>query len=150
MMISHITNELTILAQKLTRLERKPFDFGTGEVLTKAEIHTIEAIGKNQGCTVSTLCEHFSVTKGAVSQVVGKLAAKGYVMKETNLNYVKEKFLTLTQKGEKAFSAHESLHERMDMDLMEDLNQIDDIEIERFRSMLARIGNHVDQYLTIP
>jgi len=94
-MIGEITTELTILAQKLTRLEKKPFHFGTGETLTKAEIHTIEAIGKNRGCTVSALCNQFAITKGAVSQVVGKLAAKDYVIKETNLSYVKEKILTL-------------------------------------------------------
>jgi DNA-binding MarR family transcriptional regulator len=87
------------LANRFSELEKTPVSFGTGEVLYPSEIHMIEAIGKNRGRTVTELCGRFGITKGAVSQTIGKLAAKGYIKKVRNADFGKEVLLSLTKKA---------------------------------------------------
>jgi DNA-binding MarR family transcriptional regulator len=146
--VSEIINDLIKLSRKMNRLEKRPLDFGTGELLNQAEIHMIEAIGDHQHCTVTDLCKHFAITKGAVSQVVGRLSDKGYLSKDINANYVKEKFLTLTEKGTIAFQGHLNLHTKMDSDLIEHFEYTSIEEINRFRKVLRTISDHVDKYLS--
>lgn len=146
-LISSTIIELIKLSQKMNRLEKKPIDFGTDEFLYQSEIHTIEAIGKNPGCTSSDLCRQFGITKGAISQVIKKLSDKGYVTKETNAIYPKEKLLKLTEKGIKAYQGHEELHDLMDSDFLERFGSISNEHIEWFRDVLMKISSHLDNYL---
>ena len=136
--------------QKMNKLERIPIDFGTGELLYQSEIHTIEAIGKNPGCTSRDLCKKFGITKGAISQVIKKLWGKGYVTKETNAMYAKEKFLKLTEKGMKAYQGHEKLHDLMESDFLDQFEAISIEEVEWFQEALIKISRHVDSYLNMP
>ena len=43
---------------KLGTMHAKPRDFGTGVVLHRAEIHTVQAIGHNRGINVTRLVTH--------------------------------------------------------------------------------------------
>ena len=56
----------TRILMKYDALEKEPLDMGNGEKLSAVNIHTIEAIGKEYGKTVTTLSEYFMITKGAV------------------------------------------------------------------------------------
>ena len=47
--------------------------FGTGVLMYRREIHTIQSIGKNPGINVTNLAEQMGFTKGAVSQIIKKL-----------------------------------------------------------------------------
>jgi len=147
--VSATINELIKLSHKMNRLEKKPIDFGTGESLYQSEIHTIEAIGENPSCTSSDLCQKFGITKGAISQVIKKLSDKGYVTKETNASYAKEKLLKLTGKGIKAYQGHGKMHDLMDSDFLKKYESIPLEHIELFRKVLIEISCHVDNYLNI-
>ena len=146
-LISSTINELIKLSQRMNRLEKKPIDFGTGEFLYQSEIHTIEAVGKHPGCTSSDLCRRFGVTKGAISQIIKKLTDKGYVTKETNIDYAKEKLLRLTEKGLKAYKGHERLHELMDSDFLKKFDTVPVEHVNWFRNALVEISSHLDKYL---
>jgi len=80
--ITRIMGIFIRIVNKYNRLESKALDFGTGDLLYPAEIHIIEAIGKNYGNTVNEICQKFGVTKGAISQVVHKLSKKGLINKD--------------------------------------------------------------------
>ena len=135
------------LVNKINKLDKQPFDFGTGDLLYATEIHVIEEIGKKRGETVTALCRLFGVTKGAVSQIVGKLSSKGYVTKARNENYGKEIILSLTQKGKAVFDAHIALHDAVDEDFAKKLEDINPEHLEQFIEVLKRIESHVDKYL---
>ncbi|MFN8239766.1 MAG: MarR family transcriptional regulator [Bacteroidales bacterium] len=88
-------------------IARKPNDFGTGDKLYFTEIHTISMIGKNREINMTQLASMMGVTKGAISQTVRKLVAKGLILK-VNKNNRKEVCLRLSERGEKALVGQES------------------------------------------
>lgn len=138
------------LMNKFNKLAKQPVDFGTGDLLYPTEVHVIEEIGKKKnGSTVTELCKLFGVTKGAVSQIVGKLSQKGYVTKMRNENFGKEIILSLTPKGNQAYEAHIQLHDEIDEDFVRKLNDLHPKQVEQFSEILKRIEDHVDVYLNL-
>jgi DNA-binding MarR family transcriptional regulator len=138
---------LTRLTNKYAALAKAAVDFGTGETLTAVEIHSIEAVGRNKGITVSRLSDMFGVTKGAVSQIMRKLELKGYVSKTRQQDSWKEIDLSLTEKGRKAFRGHEAFHRKMDSGLIEEIEKYSDKEIEAHLQLLKKIEEQVDRYI---
>jgi len=107
---------LDIIDRVLARVQdmhASAHDFGTGVPLYRAEIHTIRAIGENQGTSVTALAEHMGVTKGAVSQTVAKLVAKRLVGKTPAADSGREVSLRLTELGLTGYRGHEQFHMRM-------------------------------------
>ncbi|MDY6825266.1 MAG: MarR family winged helix-turn-helix transcriptional regulator [Thermodesulfobacteriota bacterium] len=109
-----IWDEITLrfkrIVNKFSRIQRHPRDFGTGEKLHIAEVHTIDAVAKNSGCTITELASIKGVTRGAASQLVAKLARKGYLEKTKQAHNDKSVRLFLTAKGKQAAAAHDRMH----------------------------------------
>ncbi|MBN2814758.1 MAG: MarR family transcriptional regulator [Bacteroidales bacterium] len=79
-------------------IDKKPKDFGTGDLLYVSEIHAVYLIGSNPEINMTRLAELAGVTRGAVSQMVKRLVSKRYVAKFKMINN-KEVNLRLTDKG---------------------------------------------------
>ena len=139
--------DLIRLTNKFNKITNQPKHFGTSDLLYPAEIHTIDVIGKKQAETVTELCKLFGVTKGAVSQIIGKLHRKGYVNKIRNKDFGKEKILSLTHKGYRAFEAHINFHKIIDKDILRNSKDISIQEFEQFRKMLKKIEAHIDEFI---
>lgn len=75
-------------------------DYGTGELLTMAEAHTLASIVDNPGITVTKLAEYWKHTKGAISLTTRKLEEKGYLERRQMNGNAKNVHLFPTQKGE--------------------------------------------------
>ncbi len=138
---------LARVAVKYGKLMKIPIDMGEGEKLTATEAHTIDAVGKNYGNTVSGLAKLFSITKGAVSQVIHKLETRGYIEKHRDEDNWKEKPLTLTARGLKAFDLHTAMHEEMDGIFMKKLDRLNDEKFEEYRELFCLIEESIDLYL---
>jgi DNA-binding MarR family transcriptional regulator len=80
-------------------IDKKPKDYGTGDLLYIAEIHTIVMVSKNREMNMTQLANMMGVTKGAISQTIRKLVNKNLIVK-SNTNNKKEVNLGLTSKGE--------------------------------------------------
>ncbi len=98
------------LIARAESLHTPRFDFGTGIPLYRAEIHTIETIGKYPGINVTRLAERMGVTKGAVSQMLKRLAKKKLISKRMTAGNEKEIAIELTDTGKTAFENHKALH----------------------------------------
>ena len=59
-------------------------DYGTGELISMVEVHTLTMIADSPGITVTELAQMWDRTKGAVSQNVKKLEQKGLILKKTD------------------------------------------------------------------
>jgi DNA-binding MarR family transcriptional regulator len=88
-------------------IDRKPKDYGTGDLLYIAEIHTIVMVGKNREINMTRLSEIMGVTKGAISQTIRKLVHKNFILKSNTTNK-KEFSLTLSEKGNSVLKRQES------------------------------------------
>jgi DNA-binding MarR family transcriptional regulator len=92
---------------RMHEIEAIPIDFGTGQLLHPSEIHTIQAIGLRLEMNVTALAAAMGVSRGAASQMVGRLAGKGLIEKYRRPGNDKEVCLRLTPAGTTAFEGHE-------------------------------------------
>jgi DNA-binding MarR family transcriptional regulator len=88
-------------------ISRKPKDYGTGDMLYFAELHTITVVARNYEINMTDLAEIMGVTRGAISQTIRKLVAKNLILK-SNINNRKEVNLKLSEKGLIVYNAQES------------------------------------------
>jgi len=93
-------------------IDRKPKDYGTGDLLYITEIHTITVVGKNKEINMTRLAEIMGVTKGAISQTIRKLVHKNFILKSNTTNK-KEFNLTLSEKGIVVLKGQESFQREL-------------------------------------
>jgi DNA-binding MarR family transcriptional regulator len=79
-------------------IDKKPRDFGTGDLLYVTEIHAMHYIAANPEINVTQLAEISGVTKGAISQTIKRLVGKRYIARYKAKNK-KEVNLRLSDKG---------------------------------------------------
>lgn len=107
-------NELQTLIDQFLKIlhlysmiTRKAHDYGTGDKLHFAEVHTIAMVGRHRQINMTMLAEQMGVTRGAISQTIAKLAGKGFIKREKTTNR-KEVNLSLTVKGKVVFDGQKS------------------------------------------
>ena len=83
-------------------------DYGTGEIINMAEVHTLTAIEENPGITVTEAALEWNRTKGAVSQIIGKLEKRGLIIRKKEDGNAKTVHLYVTEKGKLLSNAHKS------------------------------------------
>ena len=83
-------------------------DYGAGAVLKMMEIHTLTHIEDNPGITITALAGHTGKTKGAISQTVKNLVAKGLVERRRMVGNSKTVLLHATDEGIKLSRAHKA------------------------------------------
>jgi DNA-binding MarR family transcriptional regulator len=88
-------------------INRKPRDYGTGDLLYFNELHTITVIARNEEVNMTKLAEIMGVTRGAISQTITRLVHKNLIVR-TNITNRKEVNLKLSKKGRMVFSAQKS------------------------------------------
>ncbi len=143
----NVIQQLLRLLNKFSRIEKQPIVLANGFELTTKEIHTIQAIGEAKKIIVTDVGKYFGVTKGAASQMVSRLVAKGFVTKTVSPETNKEYELSLTKLGWEAYAVHEKLHGR-DMDkLLSGLNEFSDECLGDFISVLSRLEHVMDKRL---
>ncbi|MCQ5130875.1 MarR family winged helix-turn-helix transcriptional regulator [Butyricicoccus faecihominis] len=107
---SELTALMERVVHKYTRWEDKKRTYGTEVPLSKAEIHTIAAVGDHPNINITALAEVMGVTKGAASQMIYKLVDKGAVEKRVSPDSDTEVVLNLTAAGKKNHEAHAAYH----------------------------------------
>lgn len=108
-----VVAKLYRLLMRAHEFDARPREFGTGAVLSRAEIHTVQAVGHAGETNMTELARALGVTKGAVSQMVARLAEKGLVEKRTNPRSAREVMLVLTPLGRLGYETHEAFHTEM-------------------------------------
>ncbi|UFJ41665.1 MarR family transcriptional regulator [Brevibacillus humidisoli] len=120
-------------------MERQPRVFGEAGPLTPTEVHTIDAIGCDAGILMSELAARLGVTKGAVTQLVGRLEGKDLVKRTPHPEDSRAVMVSLTDKGKTAYHQHEILHHHFYNQLREHLNEEEISIFEKGIETLVRI-----------
>ena len=146
----HKMNDVIMeIAMIYSRQHNKMQDFEVGCKLCRAEIHTIQAIGNNEGMNVTELAELFGVSKPTISERLKKLIRYKLVNKRYKEGNNKEVLLTLTDKGWKAYRNHEKQHKEIFKlykkhfgDKSEDFIMSFSEELESFLEFLKKTRNN--------
>jgi DNA-binding MarR family transcriptional regulator len=130
------------LIMKLRQLERHPRTFGEGGELTPSEIHTIDAIGCEDGILMREVAARLDVTKGAVTQIFRRLEAKGLVKRSPDPDDARAVIISLTEKGKIAYRVHKELH----LNFYKELSaQLDEKEIQIFETCMEKLNEFLDK-----
>jgi DNA-binding MarR family transcriptional regulator len=141
-----VLEEMERAMSRMASMHESPWDFGTGVPLYRTEIHTVQAIGEHPGINVTELAQLMGVTKGAVSQTVGKLADKGLVSKTHAEDNAKEILLQLTERGSTGFSNHQKLHMAM-LDIVRDFyGDLLEEKLQAFASVMRDLNKILTMY----
>jgi len=135
------------LAQKLDKM---PKAFGTGQDLTHSEIHLIEIVGDNPGLSVTDIATLIGVTKGAISQNLKRLEAKGLSSKSQDPKNLSRTIVALSAKGKTAYWAHKHWHETMDGGFSRYLAGIEKRDMQVILDFLTRVENFLIRRLDYP
>jgi len=125
-----------------------PRDYGTGYLMTEVEAHTIGFIDNQQGITATELADQTHRTKGAISQLIAKLEAKGLVRREVEPNNKRTYRIYLTDEGQRACEIHRA-YDRTSMLVMINsiLEKCSMEEIDSFFKVLSRRNEIIEAQL---
>lgn len=111
--LKHLIDLFLKILHLYSVINRKPKDYGTGDMLYLTEIHTIRIVGENENLNMTGLAKLMGVTRGAISQTMRKLVAKNYIIKENSGTNRKEFTLRLSEKGKIVFKGQESFQQEL-------------------------------------
>ena len=141
--ITRITKVINIFIA----IDRRPYQFGIAEALYPSEIHTIEAIGENEGINVTELSEKLGVSKAAISQIIRKLEGKTLVKRYKSSGNDKETLMRLTKKGRTAFEGHREYHAGRDQEIITMLKKMTPEEFASFEAGIGEIEIYAKKLL---
>ncbi len=127
-------NEVLVnLFHEVKEKERREIITGEFQEITENDMHMIEVIGQNEGCTMSELAKKMGLTAGTVTTAVNGLVKKAYVVREKSERDRRVVYVFLTEKGKAAFLHHASFHKKM---MAEVLSRVEEEELPVLEKML--------------
>ena len=122
-------------------------DFGVGVDLHPSEIHMVSRVDCRDGVGVTELAEEIGITKGAVSQMITRLADKGLLVKEPAPENRARVVIRTTEKGHTASENHLEFHRTHDKVFLEYLAGLDDEEYARVKEVGEQLNRWMDEYM---
>jgi DNA-binding MarR family transcriptional regulator len=135
------------IANLYAQAEGEPSDYGTGALLTRTEIHTVEAVGNHPGCNVTLLAQVMGVSKSAASQTLSRLKAKDLVEQSPHPEGGRETALNLTASGRQAYKRHAQGHKRLYEAIDAQLASIDPATKTRLAAMLSELEAQLSKWV---
>lgn len=122
-------NELLInLFDHVMDMEAKAVITEAYKDISNNDLHIIEAVGVEEPRNMSVIAGRLSVTVGTLTTNMNGLEKKGYIQRERSLEDKRVVYVTLTEKGRKAFYHHRDFHKKMIRAIVKDLKE-DETEI---------------------
>lgn len=134
------------LAIQFSEIESRIRTYGTDVPIYEAEIHMLATIKESEDLHISGLAEAWGVTKGAVSQLIGKLHRKGLVEKELDENNLSRLKIRLTPKGEAAHARHEDLHAQFERLMQSEVQQYSQEQRDFLAAALKAISKRLEKW----
>jgi len=134
------------ILSKINEADCQKRDYGTGDQLSPAEIHLLQAIAKNQGKKITDIAAYMGVTKGAVSQMVKKLAARNLVTKYSSAGNEKEVLLKLTRSGQIAQQGHDRHHLMFMEEVDNAMGEITEDQALTLKKFLVTVEKCIDDF----
>ena len=91
--------------------------------ITNNDMHVIQAIGLGEPKNMSTIAKLLSVTVGTLTIAMNSLVKKGYVNRERGKEDRRVVYISLSDKGRRAYQHHEEFHRQMIDAILKDLTQ---------------------------
>ena len=132
-------NELLVrLFRDVMDIEQKAIITQEFKDITNNDMHVIEAIGIGEPKNMSSIARELSVTVGTLTIAMNSLVKKGYVVRERGLEDRRIVYISLSDKGRKAYEHHARFHQDMISSIISDM---DSEETQVLVSTLTKLNN---------
>ena len=118
-----INDILVHLFNEIWELEEKAIITKEFEDITNNDMHVIEAIGLGEGNNMSTIARKLNVTVGTLTTAMNSLVNKKYVVRRRSEKDRRVVYVSLTEKGEKAYRHQEVFHHQMTQAVLDNLGE---------------------------
>lgn len=111
--INGINEMLVSLFNHVMDVESKAVITEEFKDITNNDMHIIEAVGISEPRKMSDIAKILGVTVGTLTTNMNGLEKKNYIIKERSTEDKRVVFVTLTERGRKAFFHHRDFHKNM-------------------------------------
>lgn len=91
--------------------------------ITNNDMHVIQAVGLGEPKNMSAIAKALSVTVGTLTIAMNSLVKKGYVNRERGKEDRRVVYISLSEKGKRAYEHHEEFHRHMIDEILKDLTE---------------------------
>ena len=132
-------NEVLVsLFRDVNDIEQKAIIISEFSDITNNDMHVIDAIGIDRPKNMSSIARELSVTVGTLTISVNSLVKKGYVVRNRSSEDRRVVFISLSEKGVKAYYHHKKFHEQMIEAIVEELSEEEQAVLEKALVKLDR------------
>ena len=118
-----LNDVLVNLFRDINSIEEKAITSQEYKDLTNNDMHVIEAIGIGEPKNMSSIARELSVTVGTLTIAMNSLVKKGYVERSRGLEDRRGVYISLSERGRKAYGHHARFHREMIESLTSDLSE---------------------------
>ena len=118
-----LNDVLVKLFRDINSIEEKAITSQEYKDLTNNDMHVIEAIGIGEPKNMSSIARELSVTVGTLTIAMNSLVKKGYVERSRGLEDRRVVYISLSERGRKAYGHHARFHREMIESLTSDLSE---------------------------
>lgn len=118
-----LNDVLVNLFRDIMELEEQAIITQEYQDITNNDMHVIEAIGVKEPKNMSTIAKQLSVTVGTLTIAMNSLVKKGYVIRERGKEDRRVVYISLSEKGLRAYCHHEEFHRQMIEAVLENLTE---------------------------
>lgn len=105
------------------------------------DMHIIEAVGIEEPRKMSEIAKRLGVTVGTLTTNINSLERKNYVIRERSDSDKRVVFVTLTERGRKAFFYHRDFHKKLIRSVVSEFSSDE-------KEVLMRCLNKVNDFFT--
>ena len=91
--------------------------------ITNNDMHVIDAIGIGEPKNMAAIARELSVTMGTLTIAMNSLVKKGYVIRQRGKADRRVVYISLSEKGTKAYHRHKDFHEQMVKSAVKELTE---------------------------
>lgn len=112
---------LVDLFNDIMKLEAKEVITSEFKDITNNDMHIIDVIGVKAARNMSSIAKDLKITVGTLTTAINSLVKKGYVCRKRGEKDRRVVFISLSEKGKKAYYHHEKFHQQMISHMLEQL-----------------------------
>ena len=134
---------LVVLFNEIMDIEEKAIITGEFRDISNNDMHIIEAVEACEPKNMSTIAKKLAVTMGTLTTTMNSLVKKGYVTRERSEEDRRVVYMSLTDKGKRAYKSHQAFHHEMIEAVVEGMSKE---EKEILVNSLNRLRGFFDRY----
>ena len=113
---------LVVLFNEIMDIEEKAIITGEFCDISNNDMHIIEAVGTDEPKNMSTIAKALAVTMGTLTTTMNSLIKKGYAIRQRSEEDRRVVYMSLTDKGKRAYQHHQEFHHEMIEAVMKDMD----------------------------